>query len=156
MVGAAKVVSAGVDNDGTLHHRSAFILSSPRSARVTYTKDGGGTNELDEVVLEAALSNTVGVGLNVAHITNVAGLVGAVTVSDAEGVEVRAGGGAAVGVVAELVDVEATLRVGVVALDLVLDHGGGVLVLLGELDDTGDTGVAAEGSNCEEESMSAS
>jgi hypothetical protein len=63
---------------------------------------------------------------------------------------VRAGGGAAVGVVTELVDVEGTLGVGVVALDVPRDGGGGTLVGLLEGHVAGDLGVTAENSNCEE------
>lgn len=59
----------------------------------------------------------------------------------------RTSGGAAVGVVTELVDVEATLGVGVVALDVPGDGGGRVLVGLLEGDSAGDLGVTAENSN---------
>lgn len=62
----------------------------------------------------------------------------------------RAGGGAAVGVVTELVDVEGTLGVGVVALDVPRDGGGGTLVGLLEGHGAGDLGVTAENSNCGE------
>lgn len=54
------------------------------------------------------------------------------------------GGGAAVGVVAELVDVQATFGVGVVAVDLVGDGGRGRVVGLLEGDGSADFGVAAE------------
>jgi hypothetical protein len=60
---------------------------------------------------------------------------------------VRTSGGAAVGVVTELVDVEATLGVGVVALDVPGDGGGRVLVGLLEGDSAGDLGVTTEDSN---------
>ena len=57
---------------------------------------------------------------------------------------VRAGGGAAVGVVTELVNVHATLGVGVVAGDVPGDGGVGVLVGLLEGDGAGDLGVSTE------------
>jgi hypothetical protein len=60
---------------------------------------------------------------------------------------VRTSGGAAVGVVTELVDVEATLGVGVVALDVPGDGGGSVLVGLLEGDSAGDLGVTTDDSN---------
>lgn len=56
-------------------------------------------------------------------------------------------GGAAVGVVTELVDVEATLSVGVVAGDVPGDAGRGTLVLLLEGDGARDLGVSADNSN---------
>jgi hypothetical protein len=60
---------------------------------------------------------------------------------------VRAGRGTAVGVVTELVDVEATLGVGVVTGDVPGDGGGRVLVGLLEGDSAGDLGVSAEDSD---------
>lgn len=60
---------------------------------------------------------------------------------------VRASGGAAVGVVTELVDMEGTLSVGVVAGDVPGDGGKGVRVRLLEGDGAGDLGVSAENSN---------
>lgn len=59
----------------------------------------------------------------------------------------RTGRGTAVGVVTELVDVEGTLSVGVVAGDVPGDAGGGVLVGLLEGDGTADLRVTAEDSN---------
>lgn len=58
-----------------------------------------------------------------------------------------AGGGAAVGVITELVDVESTLGVGVVAGDVPGDAGRGALIGLLEGDSTGDLRVTAEDSN---------
>lgn len=57
---------------------------------------------------------------------------------------VRAGRGAAVGVVAEGVDVHATLGVGVVAGDVPGDSGGGVLGLLLKDNSALDVRVAAD------------
>lgn len=59
-----------------------------------------------------------------------------------------AGRGAAVGVVTESVNVEATLGVGVVTSDVPGNSGGGGLVLLLEGDGSGDLGVTTEDSNC--------
>lgn len=63
---------------------------------------------------------------------------------------VRAGRGAAVGVVTKGVDVEATLCVGVVAGDVVGDGGRGTLRGLLEDDGAGDLGVSSEDSDCGE------
>ena len=57
-------------------------------------------------------------------------------------------GGAAVGVVTELMDVDATLGVGVVASEVPGDSGSGVLISLLEGHGAGDLGVAADGCNC--------
>jgi hypothetical protein len=61
---------------------------------------------------------------------------------------VRTGRCAAVGVVAELMDVHATLSIWVVALDIPCDGGGGALRLLLEGNGTGDLRVTSDGSNC--------
>ena len=60
---------------------------------------------------------------------------------------VGTGGGAAVGVVTELVDVESTLGVGVVASDVPRDVGSGALASLLEGNGAGDLRVTAEDSN---------
>lgn len=60
----------------------------------------------------------------------------------------RAGGGAAVGVVAELMDVETTLGIGVVARDVPADGGWARLGGLLEGDGAADVGVTTENSNC--------
>lgn len=60
-------------------------------------------------------------------------------------------GGATVGVVTELVNVEGTLSVGVVAGDVPADSGGSGLGSLLEGDGTGDLGVTTEDSNCRED-----
>lgn len=66
---------------------------------------------------------------------------------------VRASGGAAVGVVTELVDVEGTLSVGVVAGDVPGDGGGGALASLLEGNSAGDLSVTTEDSNCQDWSI---
>lgn len=60
----------------------------------------------------------------------------------------RAGAGAAVGVVAELVDVHAALGGGVVALDVVGDGGGAGLGGLLKGDGAADGGVPADDCDC--------
>lgn len=65
-----------------------------------------------------------------------------------------AGRGAAVGVVTEGVNVEATLGVGVVASDIPGDLGGRRLSVLLEDDGAGDLGVTPEDSNCTEQTSS--
>lgn len=47
---------------------------------ITYANDGLGANQLDVLVLNAALGVALGIGLDVAQVTNVAGLVGGSTV----------------------------------------------------------------------------
>ena len=71
----------------------------------------------------------------------------------AEGVEMRAGRGTTVGVVTELMDVHATLGVGVVACDVVGDGCWGGLGGLLEGDGSLDVGVTAEDCDCEVEDM---
>ena len=114
---------------------------------VTYAQDALSTNELDQLIRLGALGVTLGVGLEVTKVTDVADLILGGAVGLAEGVEVRASGGAAVGVVAKLVDVEATLSVRVVAGDVPRDGGVGVFVGLFEGDGAGDLGVTTEDSN---------
>lgn len=57
---------------------------------------------------------------------------------------VWAGGGAAVGVVTELVDVHSALSVGIVASDIPGDSGLGVLIGLLKGNGAGDLGITAE------------
>ena len=60
----------------------------------------------------------------------------------------RPGAGASVGIVAESVDVHATLSVGVVAGNVPCDLGGGRLVLLLKGDGSLDVGVSTEDGDC--------
>jgi hypothetical protein len=124
----AKVVGTGVNDQGPAQN----ALS---------------TNQLNKLVLLGADGITLGIGLEVTKVTDVAlGVLGS-TVGLAKGVEVRTSGGASVGVVTELVDVEATLGIGVVALDVPGDGGGRVLVGLLEGDSAGDLRVTTDDSN---------
>ncbi len=60
----------------------------------------------------------------------------------------RSGAGAAIGVVAELVDVHAALGGGIVARDVVGDGGWGGLGRLLKGDGSADLGVTAEDCDC--------
>ena len=105
------------------------------------------TDQLDQLVGDLALGVALTIGLEVAQVPNVAVVVRWCTVLLAEGVEVRTGGCAAVGVVAELVNVHAALGVGIVAGDVPADASGAALVVLLEGDGALDIRVATEDSN---------
>lgn len=128
VVTLAEIVGAGVDNNGAAN-------------------DAVGANQLDKRVGDGTLGVTLSIGLDVTQVTNVTGLIRRRAVSLVEGVEVRTGRGAAVGVVTKGVDVEATLCVGVVAGDVVGDGGRGTLRGLLEDDGAGDLGVSSEDSD---------
>lgn len=98
MVSLAQVVGTGVNDDGSADDRV-------------------GTDKRELRIADLDLGDTRGVGLEVAQVTDVPNFSGSVTVGGTGRVEVRTGGGAAVGVVTELVDVEASLGVGVHVLD---------------------------------------
>lgn len=55
--------------------------------KTAYADDAVGADELDVAVRDGALGVTLGVGVDVAEITNVAGLVGGSTVRLAVGVD---------------------------------------------------------------------
>lgn len=114
----------------------------------TYADDAVRSNDLDKLVSHAALGVTLAIRVDVAQVTNVALLVSGSTVGLAVRVEVRPSRGAAVGVVAKGVDVEAALGVGVVAGDVPGDGGGRVLVGLLEGNGAGDLGVTTENGYC--------
>lgn len=59
----------------------------------------------------------------------------------------RTCGCAAVGVVTELMNVHATLSIGIIASDVPCDGCGGVLGFLFECDGTGDLGVTSDACN---------
>lgn len=137
----------------------------------TYANDALGANDLDELVGHRALGVALGIRLDVAEVTNMAVLVGRGAVGLAVGVDcrkaqhhvhglkalsesrttgphtVRAGRGAAVGVVTKGVDVHATLGVGIVAADVPGNGGRGRLGLLLEGDGARDLGVTPDDSN---------
>jgi len=108
MATLAQVIRTSVDNDSA-------------------AQDRVGANQLYKAVLEFAFGEALAIGLDVAQVTNVPDLILGSTVGLAVGVEVRASGSAAVGVVAELVDVHAASSIRVYVLDLVLDDSRGRL-----------------------------
>jgi hypothetical protein len=138
----AEVVGAGVDNNGALW--KSVWLYVWRKGKVTYANDALGADELDQLVLDAALGVTLAVGLEVTEVTDVTllvagGTVGLVVRVDwrwsahvhdcrhnivcaayqiSSALTVRSGRSAAVSVVTEGVDVHATLSVGIVASDI--------------------------------------
>ena len=133
-------------------------------------QDALSTKELHELVLLGTDGVTLGIRGKVAQVTDVTlGIFGG-TVRLAVGVDctcqllhslinhgrrtVRTSRGAAVGVVTELVNVESTLGVGVVARDVPGDGGGSALGGLVESDGTGDLGVTPENSDCRSQSAS--
>ena len=149
MAAPSEIVGARVDDNSSLQKacQNPFATTIIVAIR-THSQNAVGPNQLNDVVLHAALGDSVGIRLDVAQVAGVPDVVRGRAVGLAVRVEVRAGRGAAVGVVAKLVDVHAALGVGIRVLDLVLDHRGGVLVLLREPDGARDAGIAAEDSNC--------
>ena len=105
-------------------------------------------NQLHKAINDSALGVAIGVGLEVPQIANMSLGVGGPAVILAEWVEVWAGRGAAIGVVAKLVDVHATLGRRIAAADVVGDGRGGGFGLLLERDDAGDFGVATDDGDC--------
>jgi len=118
-----------VDNDGTAN-------------------DALGTNKLDQLVGLGALAIALSISLEVSEITDMASLIIGSTVGLSVWVEVGSGGCAAVGVVTELMDVEAALGIGVVTRDIPCNGGWGRLGRLLEGNGTGDLRVTSDGSNC--------
>jgi len=125
----SEVVGTGVDDDG-----------APQNAVLA--------DQLDQAVGDAALGVALAVRLEVPEVTDVALAVDGGAVRLAVWVVVRTGAGAAVGVVAKLVDVHATLGVGVVPGDVPGDGGGRGLGGLLEGHLAGDLGVSSEDGDC--------
>ena len=152
----AKVIGTGVDD------------KSP-------AEDALGADQLDELVADGALGVALTVSLVVAQVTYMAHRVGWGAVGLVLGVDcscqravlgkislpprqysgradqrltVRAGRGAAVGVVAKSVNVHATLSVGIVAGDVPADGRLGILGSLLKGDGARDLGVSTEDGNC--------
>ena len=150
---------------------SVFVVCIPGYRPGTYANHALGANELDEAVGHAALGVALGIRLDVAEVTNVAGLVARGAVGLAVRVDcgraqllrtpgngwnasrtarahtVRTSRGAAVGVVAKGVDVHAALGIGIVAAQVPGDGGGGAFGLLREGDGAGDLGVTPDDSD---------
>lgn len=117
MTALAVIVGTGVNNDSSADNG---VRADERELRVG----------------DADLSDTRAIGLEVAQVTYVPLVSVRGTVVLAGRVEVRTGRSATVGVVTELVDVEASLSVGVHVLDLTGDSDGTAGRFLGEGDDT--------------------
>jgi len=105
-------------------------------------------NQFDQLVGGSALAIALTIGLEVSKVANMAGLISWSTVCLAMWVEVGTGGGAAVGVVTECMDVHATLGIGVVASDIPCDGGWGGLRFLLEGNGPGDLRVTSNGCDC--------
>jgi len=105
-------------------------------------------DQLDKLVLDSASRVSLAVGLEVAKVAYVAYLIGGSTVCLAMGVEVRSRGRAAVGVVTELVDMNTTLSIGIVAGDVPCNGGWGGLGGLLEGHRPGDFRITSDRCNC--------
>src|SRR5271155_788975 len=113
-------------------------MSAPSADATAFSKQGIQThaqntmlaNQLHKAISDSALRVAIGVGLEVPQIANMSLGVGGPTVRLAEWVEVRAGRGAAICVVAKLVDVHAALGRRVAAANVVGDGRGGGFGLL--------------------------
>lgn len=110
--------------------------------------DGVRTSELEQVVGQGALGDTLAVALDVAQITDMAVLIGGCTVVLAERVEVRASTHTSVGGITKRVDVEAEFVVGLVAREVILDGCGLSLSLLLKVNSTFDGRISTDDSNC--------
>jgi len=111
------------------------------------SNDAVGSNKLELGIGGIQGGLAISTDGDVAEITGVADLGGGGTVGQAVGVEVSTSRHASVGVVTKLVDVETVLAGGQTS-QLGLDVDGGGLVLLGEVDGSGDVLlVGAENAN---------
>ena len=115
-----------------------------KDRRNTYTKDTLLPDQLDQLILRAALSISLGIRLEIAQVSNVSLVICWCTMSLSMWVEMWASAGAAVGVVAELVDVDAALGGRVAAGDVPGYGGRGRLGGLFEGDGAGNFGVPAD------------
>lgn len=68
MSALAKIVGAGVDNDGALLNIS--LLQDPTQQIQSYANNAVGTNQLHEVVGQGTLSIALSISLNIAHVAN--------------------------------------------------------------------------------------
>ena len=124
-----QIVLTGVNNNGS-------------------TQDRVWTNQLDQGVRDGTFGNTRGISADVTQVTNVSGFVGWGTMGLAKWIEVGTSRGTTVGVVTKLMDVETTLSVWRVTGNLVRNCGWGRFRFLGEVNDTRNTGITSENSNC--------
>jgi hypothetical protein len=81
----AEIVGASVDNNGALLRLVSMNQNIMKER--TYANDALRSNELDQLVLNASLSVTLGIGLEVTKVTNVALLVLGGTVGLVVGVD---------------------------------------------------------------------
>lgn len=168
----AQIIGAGVDDDSALQN-TCQLLSGTAYARTrvewkkrkgsTYANNALGANELDQLVLNAALRITLTVGLEVAQVADMAlvvlrsavGLVvrvDCVPMSTApqakrlenESLTVRSGGGATIRVITEGVHMHTTLGIRIVTRDVPRDSRRARLVRLLESDGALDVGVSTE------------
>jgi hypothetical protein len=153
----AEIVGARMGDDGALGVKlsaKCFHCHGSPNAKMeemkreeegkTYAQNAMLPNQLNLGILNSPLRIPLRIGLDIPQIAHMSITVARGTVALAEGVEVRASRGAAVGVVAKLVDVEAALGVGVVAGDVVGYGCGRGLAGLLEGYGPGDLGVASE------------
>ena len=108
-------------------------------------------NQLDQIISNAPLGVPLGISLEISKVANMTLGVFRGAMGFGKRVEVRAGGGAAVGVVAELVDVHAARGGGVVPADVVGDGRGGGFGGLFKGYGAIDGGITAEDCDCREE-----
>lgn len=107
-------------------------------------EDGVLAKEREVAVEEGALRVAVAVGMEVAEVADVADGVEAVAVGHGLWVVVGAGGVAAVGEVAKLVDVEAAQGLGGAAVDVPGDVDEGARVGLLKVESASDGGLASK------------
>lgn len=162
-----EIIGSRVDDDGALYYCQSLDLLKILEKGQTYSENAVLADQLDKAVADAAFGIALGIGLEVAQVTDMAFRIGRATVGLAVGVvwshisvfvsalfprlaslrTVRAGAGASVGVVSELMDVDATLGIGVVAGDVPGDGSrrgfGGLLE--GHL--SSDLGVSSDDGN---------
>jgi len=125
----AEVVSSGMDNNSS-------------------TDNALGTDNLDQWIGHGTLRVALAISLDVTKVADMAVLVRRRAVALAMRVEVRSSRGATVGIVAKGVNMHATLRIGVMALDIPGDLGGRGLGILLERDRSGDLRVASNDADC--------
>lgn len=102
---------------------------------------------MDKLILNGVIGVAIGIGGDVAQVTDMSDLVVGSAMRLAEGVEVRASRRAAIGVVTELVNVEAPQGVLIEALQVIGNGGGRGSILLLKSDLSADGRVTAENSN---------
>lgn len=137
-----------MDNDSALRcDISIFGLGSSGELDRTYTEDAVLAKQLDELITDFTLGIAFGIRGDVAHVADMSDLAGGTSMCLAEWIEMWSSRRAAIGVVAELVNVEASFGIWVKALQVIGDLGGRGGVFLGESDGSRHVGVTTEKSN---------